>query len=175
MVSIHAKQRGTCLLFRAKRRLLFPVGPPAGVAQKRHRRGKLEQDFFVTDTALFAEYLGLPSAYPDPSPIAFKPGIIWGAEDHQPLNERLNQLYVEATRMGRGLEFLDRIGRMLWDGSTPNWDRGAQLATAMRAAGLDIDAVLEDTSNLRKRGVGHQCRSYAGSGPLGGALDGLQG
>ena len=34
---------------------------------------------------------------------------------------------------------------MLWDGSTPGWDEGDHLATAMGAAGLDLDEVLAAT------------------------------
>ena len=40
-------------------------------------RDALEQRYFETDTARQAEYLGLPYAYPQPSPIAFKPESLW--------------------------------------------------------------------------------------------------
>ena len=109
-------------------------------------RGGIEQRYFGTDTARTAEYLGLPFAYPDPSPITFKPGSLWVAEDDQPRNDRLNRLYAGSVMAGRGLVFLDHVGRMLWDGSTPGWDQGDHLANAMSAAGLDIDAVLQQTS-----------------------------
>ncbi|MCP3968730.1 MAG: 2-hydroxychromene-2-carboxylate isomerase [Rhodobacteraceae bacterium] len=105
-------------------------------------RQALEQRYFDTDTNRTAAFLGLPYAYPDPSPIAFEPGSLWVARGEQPRNERLNRLFVGAVRAGRGLEFLDHVGRMLWDGSTPGWDRGDHLARAMAAAGLEIGAVL---------------------------------
>ena len=63
----------------------------------------------------------------------------------QPLNEYLNRLYVGAVRAGRGYGFLDHVARMIWNGSTPGWDKGDHLKAAMAAAGLDIDAVLAST------------------------------
>ena len=76
-------------------------------------RDTLEQRYFTTDTRRTAEYLGLPYAYPDPSPIQFKPGSLWIPEPEQPRNEMLNRLYVGAAQSGRGLNFLDVVGRML--------------------------------------------------------------
>jgi 2-hydroxychromene-2-carboxylate isomerase len=108
-------------------------------------RGDLEQHYFMRDTARVAEYLNLPYAYPDPSPIAFRPGSLWQAETDQPRNEHLYRLFVGAVRAGRGLQFLDRVARMLWDGSTPGWDRGEHLLRAMAAAGLDLPSALENT------------------------------
>lgn len=105
-------------------------------------RDELEQRYFQIDTARTAAYLGLPYAYPDPSPIQFKPGSLWLTEDQQPLNEYLYRLYVGAVRAGKGLEFLDRAGRMLWDGSTTDWDKGDHLKRAMFATGLELDQVL---------------------------------
>lgn len=106
-------------------------------------RDDLEASYFETDTARTAEFLGLPYAYPDPSPIQFKTGSIWIPEENQPLNEYLNRLYVGAAQQGKALEFLDKVGRSLWDGSAPNWDKGDHLAVAMGRAGLDIEAVLK--------------------------------
>ncbi|WP_299849763.1 DsbA family protein [uncultured Roseovarius sp.] len=109
-------------------------------------RDALEQRYFATDTARQAEYLGLPYAYPQPSPIAFKPNSLWVAEEKQPLNEHLNRLYVGATRHGRGLAFLDTVGRMIWNGSTPGWDKGDHLKNAMAMIGLEMDTVLAQTN-----------------------------
>ena len=109
-------------------------------------RDELEQRYFQLDTERIAAYLGLPYAYPDPSPIQFKPGSLWLPEDEQPLNEYLYRLYVGAVQNGRGLKFLDKVGRMLWDGSTPGWDKGDHLAHAMVAAGLELNDVLRGTS-----------------------------
>jgi hypothetical protein len=35
---------------------------------------------------------------------------------------------------------------MLWDGSTPGWDKGDHLKSAMAVAGLDRDEILEANS-----------------------------
>ena len=108
-------------------------------------RDALEQRYFATDAERTARFLGLPYAYPDPSPIVFRPGSLWVAEAMQPRNDLLNRLYVGAVAAGRGLAFLDHVGRMLWDGSTPGWDTGDHLARAMGAAGLSTGEVLSAT------------------------------
>ncbi|MBX2837680.1 MAG: DsbA family protein [Gammaproteobacteria bacterium] len=108
-------------------------------------RDKVEQGYFEIDTARTAQYLGLPYAYPNPSPIQFKPDTVWIAEEEQPRNEYLYRLYVGAVQAGHGLAFLHHVGRMLWDGSTPLWNEGNYLSKAMTAAGLEIEAVLEAT------------------------------
>ena len=105
-------------------------------------RDQLEADYFARDAQRVADFLGLAYADPDPSPIDFEPGSLWRAKPYQPRNIYLNRLYVGACDAGRGLAFLDRVGRMLWDGSTPGWDKGDHLARAMSAIDLDHDAVL---------------------------------
>ena len=126
--------------------VLRPVlGGVLRVPERYQDRDELEQRYFGTDTARTAAYLGLPYAYPDPSPIQFKPHSLWLPQDKQPLNEHLNRLYVGAVQAEKGLEFLDNVGRMLWNGSTPGWDKGNHLFQAMAAAGLDLDDVLNAT------------------------------
>ena len=108
-------------------------------------RDMLEQIYFDTDTGRTAAYLGLPYAYPDPSPITFETASVWRAAPEQLRNEYLNRLFVGASNKGQGLAFLDHVARMLWDGSTPGWDQGDHLARAMDAAGLDMAEVLAQT------------------------------
>lgn len=108
-------------------------------------RGPLEQRYFETDTARTAAFLGLPYAYPDPSPIVFEPDSLWIAAAEQPRIERLFRLFVGANRAGRGAAFLDVVDRGLWNGANPGWDEGPFLPDAMRAIGLAHDAVLEAT------------------------------
>ena len=109
-------------------------------------RDDLEAAYFRTDTQRLAGFLSMPYAYPDPSPITFKPGSLWLVEPDQPLNTMLNRLYVGAVKVGQGLAFLDQVARMLWDGSTPGWDKGDHLKQAMAAAGLELDEVLAATT-----------------------------
>ena len=111
-------------------------------------RDTLEQRYFNTDTGRTAAYLGLPYAYPDPSPIEFKPGSVWVAAVDQPRNERLNRLFVGAAQVGKGPDFLDRVARRLWDGSTPGWDQGDHLQRFMAEAGMVMQDVLDATSQV---------------------------
>ncbi len=120
------------------------LGAVIRLPERYESRDAMEARYFETDTARTAEFLGLPYAYPDPSPITFKPGSIWVPEAKQPLNEFLNRLYVGAERHGKVLNFLDTVGRSLWDGSAQNWHEGDHLSNAMRKAGLVLEDVLDD-------------------------------
>lgn len=66
-------------------------------------------------------------------------------EPEQPLNEFLNRLYVGAVNESKGLAFLDKVGRMLWDGSAPGWDKGKVLADALQNIGLNQQVLLSTT------------------------------
>ena len=55
----------------------------------------------------------------------------------QPYIHRLTRLGMAATMAGRGLEFLDHVSRILWDGTVDGWDEGTHLADAMTRAGLE--------------------------------------
>lgn len=107
-------------------------------------RGELEQRYFVTDTKRTAAFLGLPHVYPDPSPIEFEPGSLWIAYKEQPRIERLYRLFVGANRAGRGLAFLDKVARKLWDGSQPGWDRSSFLNDGLAAIGMNHEEVLRE-------------------------------
>lgn len=52
------------------------LGGVLRVPERYQDRDELEQRYFEIDTARTAAYLGLPYAYPDPSPIQFKPGSL---------------------------------------------------------------------------------------------------
>lgn len=108
-------------------------------------RDMREQTYFATDTNRTAAFLGLPYAYPDPSPIRFKSGSVWIAEDQQPLNEWINRLFVGAWAAGQAMPFLDHVGRMLWDGSTRGWDKGDHIANAITRAGLSAQDLINQT------------------------------
>jgi len=56
---------------------------------------------------------------------------LWVDEDAQPCNECLYRLFVGSAKARDGLEFLDKVGRMLWNGSTPDWDQGDNLENKM--------------------------------------------
>ncbi len=136
------------LLWLSQRQVDVAIRPVLGLVlrmpEATRDRGEVEQQYFKTDTARTAAYLGLPYDYPNPSPIKFTPGSVWIAANEQPLIERLYRLFVGATRSGKGLPFLDLVGRGLWNGANPNWDRGNFLAKAMTTIGLNYDQVLDE-------------------------------
>ena len=124
---------------------IMPVlGGVLRLPQRYADRDALEQSYFQTDTQRTAEFLGLPYAYPDPSPIQFKPDSLWNPEPQQPLNEFINRLFMGSEQSGKGLQFLDKVARRLWDGSTPGWDQGEHLVNAMNDAGMDLDTILHN-------------------------------
>lgn len=107
-------------------------------------RSNIEQHYFETDTARTAAFLDLPYAYPNPSPIEFEPRSLWIAAKEQPRIERLYRLWVGANRAGKGLEFLDKIGRGMWNGRNAAWDTSMFLADGMAEIGCGHDQVLSD-------------------------------
>ncbi len=137
------------LLFLAEKEVEVVIRPVLGLVLRMpeacRNRSRMEQDYFLTDTKRTAAFLGLAHAYPDPSPIQFAPGSLWVATPEQPRIEGLYRLFVGANRAGKGLEFLDVVGRGLWNGAHPGWDRSDFLPDAMAAIGLDHDRVLGDT------------------------------
>ena len=48
---------------------------------------------------------------------------------------------VAAAEMGRGLQFLDEVSKVIWSGEVDDWHEGDYLADAARRAGLDPDAL----------------------------------
>ena len=101
----------------------------------------LRSDYFAMDCRRTAAFLDLPFARPRPDPVVFEPDGRH-ASPEQPYIWRLSYLALLANRQGKGLDFLDHVMRLLWDGGTENWDQGDHLARAMAKAGLDL-ATLE--------------------------------
>jgi len=93
--------------------------------------------YVLRDTVRLAEMLGLDYAWPDPDPIVqdFATRTI-AAE--QPHIHRISRLGVEASRQGRGLEFIDEASRLIWSGKVRGWNSGEHLAGAAARAGLDL-------------------------------------
>lgn len=93
--------------------------------------------YVLRDTVRLAQMLGLDYAWPDPDPIVqdFATRAI-AAE--QPHIHRISRLGVEASRQGRGLEFIDEASRLIWSGAVRGWNTGEHLAGAAARAGLDL-------------------------------------
>lgn len=95
--------------------------------------------YFMRDLFRVAEFLGLPCTWPNPDPVINEPGPdgrqTFPAD--QPHIHRLTRLGVLAEEAGRGIQFADRVSRLIWSG-TVDWHTGDHLAEATSAAGLDL-------------------------------------
>jgi 2-hydroxychromene-2-carboxylate isomerase len=91
----------------------------------------------MRDTVRLAQMLGLDYAWPDPDPIVqdFATRTI---ATEQPHIHRISRLGVEASRQGRGLEFIDEASRLIWSGAVRGWNTGEHLAGAAARAGLEL-------------------------------------
>lgn len=95
--------------------------------------------YFMKDLFRVAEFLELPLTWPNPDPVASKPGAD-GRPDYaveQPHIHRLTRLGVLAQEHGRGIQFADEISRLIW-GGTANWHEGDHIAAATERAGLNL-------------------------------------
>lgn len=97
--------------------------------------------YIVMDSMRRAQMLGLPMAYPNPDPIVQDFETFEVAEE-QPYIYRLSALGVEAQRLGKGIDFIASVSRLIF-GGTKDWDKGDLLAGAVATADLDL-AQMED-------------------------------
>ena len=106
------------------------------------RASKHYRSYHLLDTKRWSEYLNIPFRRPMPDPIVqeLSTGVV---ADEQPYIHRLTRIAELATQNGKGMEFLDQVARMLWDGATDNWHEDDHLLKAMDRAGLDGKALLE--------------------------------
>ncbi|MAH84964.1 MAG: hypothetical protein CBB68_11830 [Rhodospirillaceae bacterium TMED8] len=118
------------------------------------------------DTQRWAEFLDVPFRRPIPDPIVqeLSSGIV--AND-QPYIYRLTRVAELAIQNSRGMEFLDQVSRMMWDGKTDNWHDGDHLAKAIDRAGLDGQAMLLQAVSDAKKidnaiGVHERAQEQAG-------------
>lgn len=91
----------------------------------------------LLDTMRVAEYLGIPFRRPVPDPVVQDLATSKIAKD-QPYIFRLTRLGIAAAQAGRGLQFLEHVAPVIWDGSVDNWHEGPYLARAAARAGLDL-------------------------------------
>ncbi|MDJ0608961.1 MAG: DsbA family protein [Kiloniellales bacterium] len=102
---------------------------------------ELEQRYFDLDVRRTAAFLGLPYGEARPNPVAFQPGTLFRAAGAQPRVHRLYRLTAAADAGGRGWAYLDQVTRLIWDGTSRDWDRGRALDQAAERAGLDPAAL----------------------------------
>ena len=106
--------------------------------------------YLMKDTYRTAEYIGMPYRWPSPDPVYMDPATrSYPAE--QPHIHRLSHLGVAAAERSRGLEFINEVSALIWNGRTDNWHEGDHLARAAERAGLDLaemdGAVAADTGH----------------------------
>ena len=103
----------------------------------------LYRPYHTLDSRRVAESLGLPFRRPLPDPIGMDMETS-AIDPEQPTIFRLTRLGMAAAMEGLGLEFLDQVSRIIWDGTVDGWDQPPHLAEAMARAGLDADKLERD-------------------------------
>ena len=101
-----------------------------------NKTNPLYRPYHTLDSHRVAESLGVPFRRPLPDPIRMDMETSEIAPE-QPHIHRLTRLGMAAAMAGRGLEFLDHVSRILWDGTVDGWDEGTHLADAMTRARLE--------------------------------------
>jgi 2-hydroxychromene-2-carboxylate isomerase len=96
--------------------------------------------YLLRDIVRVAEYLGLTISWPRPDPIV-QDFMTREVSKEQPYIHRLTRLGCAAAERGRGIEFLDEVSRIIWDGTVDGWHEGDHLARAAERAGLDLAAL----------------------------------
>lgn len=104
------------------------------------RVNRLYRSYHTRDSHRIAEHLGIPFRRPVPDPI-IQDEETYAISETQPYIHRLTRLSQAAALAGRGLEFLDQVARILWDGTVDNWDEGRRLAEAVARADLDPEVL----------------------------------
>ncbi len=103
----------------------------------------LYRPYHTLDSHRVAESLGIPFRRPlrDPIQMDMETSAL---VPEQPYIFRLTRLGLAAVMAGSGLQFLDQVSRIIWDGTVDGWDQGDHLARAMTRAGLDAEKLEQD-------------------------------
>jgi 2-hydroxychromene-2-carboxylate isomerase len=101
--------------------------------------------YHILDTKRLAEYYGISYRRPVPDPVVQDLQTSRIASE-QPYIFRLTRLGQAAVLAGRGLSFLDRVSRVLWDGTVDGWHEGTHLAEAAARAGLNLTDLDRDVA-----------------------------
>lgn len=109
------------------------------------RASKHYRPYLLMDTARLAEYYDIPFRRPIPDPVVQDLSTS-EISNEQPYIYSLTRLAALAAENGKGLEFLDQVARLLWDGQTIDWNQGEHLANAIGRAGMDADGMIRQVS-----------------------------
>lgn len=93
--------------------------------------------YFMRDIFRSAQFEGIPFAWANPDPVVMDVATRTYPKE-QPYIYRLTRLGVAATERGRGLAFIEEVGRLIWSGTVTGWNEGDYLAKAAERAGLDL-------------------------------------
>lgn len=107
------------------------------------RTSPLYRPYHTLDSKRVADYLGIPFRRPVPDPVVQDP-LTFEFAEAQPYIHRITRLGAAAQMAGKSIDFIDRVSRLLWDGSTDNWHQGDHLDRALTGAGLDAGTVNAD-------------------------------
>lgn len=102
--------------------------------------------YIFIDAARSAQMLGIPYRWPRPDPVVQNLATREIAQE-QPYIHWLCRMGQAAERCGRGLAFADEVSKIIWDGSTDNWQHEVHMHAACARAGLDfteLDAEAQD-------------------------------
>ena len=126
----------------------------------------LYRPYHTLDSHRLAESLGIPFRRPIPDPIQMDMQTSEIAPE-QPYVHRLTRLGMAAVMAGKGLEFLDQVSRIIWDGSVDGWYDGDHLAQAMTRAGLDAEKLESDIAEKQKNLMRHWRKTPSPTKPPG--------
>ncbi|MEO1324027.1 MAG: DsbA family protein [Pseudomonadota bacterium] len=113
--------------------------------------------YILMDSARRGEMLGRPVVFPQPDPVVQDFNTM-KVSDEQPYIYRLTKLGVEASRRGRGLEFIDSVAELVF-GGTRDWDQGDLLKDAVAKAGLDLaelETAIADGDHMEEVEANHK-------------------
>jgi 2-hydroxychromene-2-carboxylate isomerase len=97
--------------------------------------------YFARDIHRSAQFLEIPFRWANPDPVQMDPQTRTYPKE-QPYIYRLTRLGMAAVERGRGLEFIEQVGRLIWSGAVAGWHEGDHLAEETERAGLDL-AILD--------------------------------
>ena len=93
--------------------------------------------YFARDIFRSAQFAGIPFSWANPDPVTMDSATRTYPKE-QPYIYRLTRLGTAAVERGRGLEFIEQVGRLIWGGTVTGWHEGDHLAQAAVRAGLDL-------------------------------------
>lgn len=94
-------------------------------------------DYLMTDIQRVGDMNGISISWPRPDPVKMNRQTK-EVPAEQPYIHRLTHLGIAAAETGDGLDFIDNISRLLWNGEVRGWHEGDHLAKAAAKAGFDL-------------------------------------